>query len=421
MSDVPYGWGQRRLMDLVRIPNGQVDPRVEPFRSQILLAPDHIAPKSGRIICCETAASQGAISRKYQVFPGDVLYSKIRPALRKAALADFSGICSADIYPLRPSAEIDSSYLLNVVLSDRFSQFADSVSGRSGIPKINRTELEEFHLVLPPIAEQRRIAEILDVADEAVRSTERLAAKLEQTRKGLLHELLTRGVNELGCLREPGSNAVSFQESVPGRITSTWPVMSIGDACSIVQDGTHLPPPRVPDGPLLLSVRNIIGQELVLTGADTRIPRSFFNAMHRNWRIELGDVCIAVVGATIGKLARVGKLPTFTIQRSLAVLRGNPELLDNEYLLEVLSTPELQHQIWDRVNQTAQPGIYLAELRGLPLPVPPLGEQRRICTRLTAIRAQADSALREVAKLVSLKRGLMDDLLTGRVRVGASE
>src|SRR5258708_33790838 len=118
MSDPPRDWNQRRLADLVRIPNGQVDPRIEPFRSQILIAPDHIASGSGHIIQRETAASQGAISGKYQIFAGDVLYSKIRPALRKAARADFSGICLADMYPLRPSAEIDSGYLLNVILSD---------------------------------------------------------------------------------------------------------------------------------------------------------------------------------------------------------------------------------------------------------------------------------------------------------------
>ena len=76
MSDVPRGWVRRRLMDLVRIPNGQVDPRAEPYRSQILIAPDHIASASGCITHRETAMSQGAISGKYQIFPGDVLYSK---------------------------------------------------------------------------------------------------------------------------------------------------------------------------------------------------------------------------------------------------------------------------------------------------------------------------------------------------------
>ena len=407
-------------MDLVWIPNGQVDPRVEPYRSQVLIAPDHIASASGRILNRETAASQGAISGKYQIFAGDVLYSKIRPALRKAALADFSGICSADIYPLRPSSEIDPGYLLNVILSEEFSKFAESVSGRSGIPKINRTELEEFWLALPPMTEQRRITEILDTADEAIQSTERLIAKLEQVTDSLVRDLLTCGIDDTGHIRDPISRPSSFQGSALGRIPLTWSVMSVGDACSIVQDGTHLPPPRVADGPLLLSVRNILGRDLVLTDFDTHIPWAFFNVMHRNWRIEQGDVCLAVVGATIGKLARVGDLPPFTIQRSLTILRGRRSLVDNEYLLEVLSTPELQRQIWNRVNQTAQPGIYLAELRRVLLPVPPLVEQRRICERLSAIRARSDSALREVRKLVLLKRGLMHDLLTGRVRVGKS-
>ncbi|MFI0759316.1 hypothetical protein ACH4PX_18220 [Streptomyces anulatus] len=110
-------WPLRKLTDVCHLPSGQVDPTIAPYRDQQLLAPDHIEPGVGRIIVRVAAGEQGAISGKYVVRPGDVVLSKIRPALRKVAVADFVGTCSADMYPLRASSEILSRYLGAALLS----------------------------------------------------------------------------------------------------------------------------------------------------------------------------------------------------------------------------------------------------------------------------------------------------------------
>ena len=100
LGRLPREWRIQRLIDRVSFPNGQVDPQREPYRSWPLVAPDHIEARTGRFLQIQTAAEQGAISGKYAFQAGDVLYSKIRPYLRKAILADREGICSADMYPL---------------------------------------------------------------------------------------------------------------------------------------------------------------------------------------------------------------------------------------------------------------------------------------------------------------------------------
>ena len=326
-----------------------------------------------------------------------------------------------DCKALIPTAGIYPQFFAFAVLGQANTVLKMVDEAGHGTGRLPTDQLLNLPIGIPPLAEQKRIVEILDTMDEAILSAGRLVAKLEEVRQGLLHDLITYGISRSGRLRCLDTHSPLFQESPFGRIPSTWLTMSIGEACSVVQDGTHLPPPRVVDGPLLLSVRNILEGKLVLTDADTSIPWAFFHAMHVNWEIARGDVCLAVVGATIGKLARVGDLPAFTIQRSLTVLRGRPDVLDNGYLFEVLSTPALQRQIWARVNQTAQPGIYLAELRRLLLPIPSLSEQRHICDQLAAIRARSESVRREGTKLAILKQGLIDDLLSGRVRVGDSE
>src|SRR5262245_32680859 len=131
---IPEEWEVRGLLKTVRIANGQVDPRNEPYRTMILVAPDHIEGGTGKLLEKRTAADQQAISGKYVFHAGDVVYSKIRPYLQKAILAEFDGLCSADMYPLTPAADVSAGFILAVLLAHRFTKYAESVSVRSGMP-----------------------------------------------------------------------------------------------------------------------------------------------------------------------------------------------------------------------------------------------------------------------------------------------
>ncbi len=184
-------WELRPLLRCVRIANGQVDPRQEPFRSMVLVAPDHIERNTGRLLARQTAAEQAAISGKYVFGVGEIVYSKIRPYLRKAILADFDGLCSADMYPLAPAHDVCAGFILQVLLGERFSQFAESVSVRSGMPKINRQEMAGFEVALPPMEEQTAIATILTDMDAELTTLEQRRDKTRLIKQGMMQELLT--------------------------------------------------------------------------------------------------------------------------------------------------------------------------------------------------------------------------------------
>ena len=188
---IPREWEWAPLVSRINFPKGQVDPSKSPYRDWTLVAPDHMETRTGRLIKKETALDQNAISGKYQFEPRDVIYSKIRPYLRKAVLADFEGLCSADAYPLRPNDDVSPRFLLAVILGEQFSAFAESVSMRSGFPKINRAELSEFSMGWPSCKEQVMAARILDEADEKQALEERLLGKLKQQKSGLMDDLLT--------------------------------------------------------------------------------------------------------------------------------------------------------------------------------------------------------------------------------------
>lgn len=188
---IPKEWDFAPLVSKIDFPEGQVDPRRAPYCDWVLIAPDHIESGTGRLISTATAVEQQAISGKYVFQAGDVIYSKIRPYLRKAVLASNSGLCSADMYPLRPKTGIDSRYLLAVILGDQYSRFAESVSMRSGFPKINRNEMTEFSIGWPSSEEQSWIARILNDADIKQRTEEDDLEKLRLLKAGLMDDLLT--------------------------------------------------------------------------------------------------------------------------------------------------------------------------------------------------------------------------------------
>lgn len=190
LGRIPKKWEVDFLVNRISFPEGQVDPKYEPYSGYVLVAPDHIESETGRLLARETAEEQGAISGKYLFQPGDVLYSKIRPYLRKAVLAHETGLCSADMYPLRPRKEVNANYLLAVILGEEFSRFASAVSMRSGFPKINRQEMAEYRLAWPPIDEQDAIAANLSTHDRMIASEEAELAKLCHLKSGLMTDLL---------------------------------------------------------------------------------------------------------------------------------------------------------------------------------------------------------------------------------------
>lgn len=191
LGRIPVEWEVKPLNDCVSIVKGQKDPRKYPYREWVLIAPDHIESKTGRLLETKTAFEQGAISGKYEFQNGDVVYSKIRPYLRKAVKVKFSGLCSADMYPLRPKESLTSDYLFLIILSEPFSLYAESVSERSGFPKINRSELSEFRMTIPKINEQYRVSDVLNGHAQHLGRLNKSLTKLRYLKTALMQDLLT--------------------------------------------------------------------------------------------------------------------------------------------------------------------------------------------------------------------------------------
>jgi type I restriction enzyme S subunit len=182
---------KKKLGEIIEIESGQVDPKIFPYKNMILIAPNHIESDSRTILGKFTANQQNAISGKYFAKKGDVIYSKIRPYLKKVAMAQEDCLCSADMYPIRGKKETINKFLFYLLLSKDFTDYAISASSRTGIPKINREELNEYKLLLPSLEGQKQIAEILSAVDDKIQITKQLKNKLVQLKKGLMEDLLS--------------------------------------------------------------------------------------------------------------------------------------------------------------------------------------------------------------------------------------
>ena len=126
---------------------------------------------------------------------------------------------------------------------------------------LSKTELlNNLFLDIPSKPEQIRIAEILSTADEAIEQTEKLIAKYQRIKTGLMQDLLTRGIDKHGNIRSKATNKFVVKNGI--EVPEEWEVNSFKEVCSIIQDGTHLPPSRIEDGIWLLGVTNIINGEL---------------------------------------------------------------------------------------------------------------------------------------------------------------
>lgn len=189
MPNVPSGWQLKRFKFLASIRQGQVDPRLSEHKDRILIAPNHIASASGEIHSFESAQAQGADSGKYEVSAGDIVYSKIRPHLRKAAISPVDGLCSADMYPIRPNTnEVRPEFFLKLLLSHEFTTYAVDCSMRVAMPKINREALGDCWLAYPGIEEQR---EILDWIESQTQPLQEAKKRADQEIR-LIHEYRER-------------------------------------------------------------------------------------------------------------------------------------------------------------------------------------------------------------------------------------
>lgn len=181
IGQIPESWMAKRIKHVALIQNGQLNPKDKQHKDKILIAPNHIESGTGRILYKETADQQGAESGKYPVKKGALIYSKIRPELRKACIAEEDGMCSADMYSIIPNKLLGSRYMLLVFLGEKFNGLMVNQSMRVAMPKVNRNDVTNYWMAVPPLKEQEEIVQY--VSDVSFKIQQALDSQVQQVEK----------------------------------------------------------------------------------------------------------------------------------------------------------------------------------------------------------------------------------------------
>ena len=201
LGDIPAHWSLIPFKWRCQVESGQVDPKEPEYAEMILIAPDHIESSTGRLLQVSSAEEQGAISGKYLCPEGTIVYSKIRPALRKVVIFAGECLCSADMYAIDSGRDLVREYLFYFLLTDAFTSYAELESFRVAMPKVNREALGAFPIPIPSLDEQGEIVRFCEDIDqdhrEATDKVRASIARLEEYRTAQVTAAVTGQLAEL--------------------------------------------------------------------------------------------------------------------------------------------------------------------------------------------------------------------------------
>jgi type I restriction enzyme S subunit len=351
-----------------------------------------------------------------------------RVALFDADANSAPAICSNFFKTLRPKRSVVNERFLWRKLGWFYNQPALLALQQqtTGIINLKFSEYLDARFEVPvELPEQTKIAQILDALDTTICQTEAIIEKLKQVKQGLLHDLLTRGIDANGELRPAQSEAPHlYKESVLGWIPREWEARRLEELLSgddpAMRSGPFgsalLKSELVKSGLPLLGIDNVHVERFV-SDFTRFVTEKKFNELSR-YAVRPYDLMITIMG-TVGRCCLVPE----DVGRALSSKHTWTITLDKAKYSPLLAMLQINYSPWvlRQFAKDEQGGIMAAirseTLRTLSLPTPSIDEQLEIETRMRAVSDRIDIESAVFRKLLLEKAGLMDDLLTGRVRV----
>lgn len=361
----------------------------------------------------------GVLPARFKVERGDLLLSW--SATLMALIWDRQPAwLNQHIFKVIPRSSVHRSYLHHL-LGAALEKLASQSHGTT-MRHVKRSDLLPFQVWVAPTSEQPGIAEILDTLDSTIRSTERLIAKLEQIQQGLLHDLLTRGIDDNGELRDPIRHPGQFIDTPIGPLPRSWSLSNV-NAEFDVRAGITLGPGREPgrNASPYLRVANVYRRRLAL---DDVICLQASAAERAEYSLRVDDLLVVEGHANpreIGRCAIVSESAAgFLYQNHLFRLRAKSMVPG---FSELWLNSQITRSYWYRIcsSSSGLNTINSKQLKAVPVAIPTRAEQADILRRCEGSSGDVRAESAALDKLRSLNAGLMEDLLTGRVRVNLAE
>jgi type I restriction enzyme S subunit len=279
----------------------------------------------------------------------------------------------------------------------------DKLRSKGGQPLISQTPIYELQLAFPPLPEQQKIAQILTSVDEVIEKTQAQIDKLKDLKTGMMQELLTKGIGH-----------VEFKDSPVGRIPVGWDACTVESVLTDIIDYRGKAPPKSESGVPLITAKNI------RKGYINEDPKEYiFEEKFDDWMVRgmpiFGDVFIT----TEAPLGNVAKVPSykFAIGQRVLTLRPKESIICTDFLVFILQSEVFRKELDLQSTGSTVAGIKQSTFRKVLLPVPTISEQKEIAKHISSIILRTSACDIKLKRFNDLKKALMQDLLTGKVRV----
>jgi type I restriction enzyme, S subunit len=417
-SNHPANWRQITLGETAVINPEQVGREISP--DEVIAYLD--------IASIETTGSVGELREvKFKDAPsrarrrarhGDIIVSTVRPYLRAFALLSApppNAVVSTGFAVVRPLDPADSDFLYQNVLDGRFVAFLEPRMKGSSYPAVGASDVAEYPLLMPPPPERRKIAAILSSVDEAIAKTQAVIEQVRVVKKGLMQELLTRGL--------PGRH-IRFKQTEMGEVPEEWKVVTLGELIAHGPDnGLYKPKTDYGSGAPIVRIDGFANGDILPHTGYQRVRAT--EAEIARYQLCTNDLLINRVNSLshLAKTAFVAGLAEPSIFES-NMMRFHVEhaLIDPKFAFYVISSDRSRRHFLDRAKRAvAQASVNQEDVKSLPVALPGSEEQRAIAAGIDSVNSRLHAATTQRQQLEQVKQALISVLLTGEVRVKVDE
>lgn len=312
---------------------------------------------------------------------------------------------------------LNQHFLYYSLLSDTGQKIISNQITGTAQPGLNSSFILKYPFSPPRIQIQDKIAQILSTADAVIEKTQAAIAKYKAIKQGMLQDLFTRGIDlNTNKLRPRYEDAPElYKDSKLGWIPREWEDKSIESIGEIVTGSTP-PTARAEyygDAFLFVSPADI-QDNFFIQETGKKLTQSGFDVTRK---LPVNSICVVCIGSTIGKMALLAK-EGCTNQQINSVICHDPELsFYFFYAMMFYNEPQFRRE----TGLQAVPIVNKSQFSEFLLPVAEKTEALKIAERLKAIDNKLQTELTYLQKMQSLKKGLMEDLLSGRKQVKVAE
>lgn len=271
-----------------------------------------------------------------------------------------------------------------------WAQCDEKSRGTSGKNRIRSERFLEIEIPLPRLPEQQRLVARIETLAEQLYEAQALRKTASEEA-----ETLSRAINETAYKR----------------LTSKFGTSRLADACTTITDGDHNTPPFSETGVRFIFVGNVSSGHLHFRDSK-RVSDEYFKTLRPQRLPQRGDLLYSAVGATLGIPAVVDSDEPFCFQRHIAILKPNPKRMDSRFGWYMLRSRTVSERAWSATTGSAQPTIPLRAIRELPIPLPPLAEQRRIIVELDSLQGEVDKLKRLQSEATAELDALLPSVLS---------